>query len=512
MCDTDGGSTNEALSLSTGHWRMHTSSSVVHNCPLPASCRGDSPAGAASGTNLTARRRRLAEAFSDKYCHKGYTGTLCAVCAEDYYLDPDTNECTECASGSFFTSVPLLALVVALFIFGVCAGVISKCSGRATIAVYKKAQKKEDETNAKIEETHDKLIQHIENQNPALAKVVKKMSDKHGTPAMNLDGSITFESSRLEKGDPGIWTDTRLSMNSEVAETEYTLTNARPSKRLVVTETTVVASSNGVALVKFVKDNQVKFKVLAAFGQIASNVGFNFQISFPTLVENSLTSLGILNLDFLPALGLSCRFDFDFIQKMTAQCMGPIFLSVLLGALYFAVVSQHAKDLPKEEELAEWYPTPDYPPKEAKKVQPEDDDVGFTVDPNECFSEKDVARFRAMFHQVVAQATREREGARGMEFAEVAKAVQFVFEDYEDDEVEDLARKVFEDSGVAPGDELCFDKFLAMLHKIRVKKLGKDCHSFEKFSNRLEAKTVNPTANGIVYAFLTLTFLVINKL
>ena len=67
--------------------------------------------------------------------------------------------------------------------------------------------------------------------------------------------------------------------------------------------------SGGVGLLvlhmsSYLKGSQVKFKVLASFVQIASQIGFNCSISFPSVFEAVMVPLRVFNLQFLPALGL----------------------------------------------------------------------------------------------------------------------------------------------------------------------------------------------------------------
>lgn len=115
LCTNDGDSTQEALILAEGYWRVSTTSTDVRLCPLPDACAGGS--GGASSSS----RRQLLSAFSDGYCNSGYTGSLCAVCDDKagYYHQPDTLSCIECPKVALdriqksFTVVLLLAIAVA---------------------------------------------------------------------------------------------------------------------------------------------------------------------------------------------------------------------------------------------------------------------------------------------------------------------------------------------------------------------------------------------------------------
>ena len=57
----------------------------------------------------------------------------------------------------------------------------------------------------------------------------------------------------------------------------------------------------------------------------------NLGIIFPPLMTKALSYLDMINLDFIPALSLSCMFnDFDYISKIYVTTLAPIAVSVLV--------------------------------------------------------------------------------------------------------------------------------------------------------------------------------------
>jgi len=111
--------TLELLQLSPGYWRIASDSAEVYACPLPEACAGG------LGDAGTTRRTLLSD-FGDGYCAEGYTGTLCALCADGYLLDDETQTCetSVCSTGGGASSRAFSTLaVLALFVGGVVAGV-----------------------------------------------------------------------------------------------------------------------------------------------------------------------------------------------------------------------------------------------------------------------------------------------------------------------------------------------------------------------------------------------------
>jgi len=107
ICDVDGGSIQQQLTLKKGVWRLTETTDTIHVCPLPNSCRG--------GSSSQVHQRKLGILFdSDIYCEDGYTGPMCAVCDPDgYFFDPDKQQCMTCNQrglGSRLISSPSLIL------------------------------------------------------------------------------------------------------------------------------------------------------------------------------------------------------------------------------------------------------------------------------------------------------------------------------------------------------------------------------------------------------------------
>ena len=103
VCDADGNATQRRLLLERNMWRISNVSVEVHDCPLRRACVGGDGAGATEGGR--------------GYCGEGFTGPLCAVCDDKFYLNPDERTCTSCSAfkspGAVIASSPTLVIAVA---------------------------------------------------------------------------------------------------------------------------------------------------------------------------------------------------------------------------------------------------------------------------------------------------------------------------------------------------------------------------------------------------------------
>ena len=80
------------------------------------------------------------------------------------------------------------------------------------------------------------------------------------------------------------------------------------------------------------KGSGTKLKHLYANLQIALNIGFNTQVTFPDNFNHVTGALDVFTLDLVPSLGLNCSFhDFDFISNVYLTCLFPMVLSALIG-------------------------------------------------------------------------------------------------------------------------------------------------------------------------------------
>jgi len=110
---------------------------------------------------------------------------------------------------------------------------------------------------------------------------------------------------------------------------------------------------------KEVKKAQIKSKALYAFMQIATNIGFNCNVTFPVEFEISVKLVSIVNLDVLPAFGLQCWMArFDYIDSMVSMTVLPLFMAAFLMLVYGALLAGHTKEAQEADNRRERYVVP----------------------------------------------------------------------------------------------------------------------------------------------------------
>eukprot|EP00613_Pedinella_sp_CCMP2098_P051162 CAMPEP_0171819638 /NCGR_PEP_ID=MMETSP0992-20121227/2322_1 /TAXON_ID=483369 /ORGANISM="non described non described, Strain CCMP2098" /LENGTH=558 /DNA_ID=CAMNT_0012433939 /DNA_START=1066 /DNA_END=2742 /DNA_ORIENTATION=- len=117
-----------------------------------------------------------------------------------------------------------------------------------------------------------------------------------------------------------------------------TVTTSEKFEATVTVETkTVIKPSTPVySILVRMQQFHVKIKSLLSFGQIAVSISFNTAISFPQNFERVLSTLNVLNLDLVPALGMGCAFDgFDYVDKMMVMTLAPVVVAIPLLVGYW---------------------------------------------------------------------------------------------------------------------------------------------------------------------------------
>lgn len=218
--------------------------------------------------------------------------------------------------------------------------------------------------------------------------------------------------------------DTSLSHSTEITTTVIS--------SVVITETKVTLKPSNLIFQAIAnwQAAQVKIKSLLSFSQIAVNISFNCNMSFPPVFENLLANLEIVNVDVFPSLGLSCRFNgFDYCDKMVATCMGPIVLSAMLMVAYvFVELGAKAVALQARQKI------------ESKKeayVVPEDLEGEF--------SHEEIQSFKVTF------ATCDTDGGGTISKKELEKLVRKYEPELNDDEIEEKLVKMI--GSVSTGGE-----------------------------------------------------------
>ena len=106
-------------------------------------------------------------------------------------------------------------------------------------------------------------------------------------------------------------------------------------------------------LIRLVDSLASDAKILVTTFQIICAAPFTLKLSFPEAFTNFLGVFGVLNLNFMKFLPLSCTVQMTFIDKMIGMTLIPILLSIMLLGFYF-LQTRYIKEFykkPADEEL-----------------------------------------------------------------------------------------------------------------------------------------------------------------
>jgi len=265
--------------------------------------------------------------------------------AISFYYVPDTQTCEICpkADPLAVLNTPTFLVMISFALFGIFVTIASMCCMNTSEKKKTKAKK----NAATLEDVKNKLV---------------KNSNDH---QVNRDGSVTFfrEDSSIQDSVPF---NQMRTISYPVATVTIIESATIPERKITTSSIVIVKASNPTAAsITIMRAMQVKLKTLISFGQIAINIGFNLDVVYPDLYAQFLASLGIVNFDLVPSLGLQCRFNsFDYIDRMLAVTISPLIIAFILGIFYIVIVYFISSNVESDKELEKRYPIPENCPSE----------------------------------------------------------------------------------------------------------------------------------------------------
>ena len=246
-----------------------------------------------------------------------------------------------------------------------------------------------------------------------------------------------------------------------------------------------IAISIGRYMKKKQKAFGIKFKAMTAFSQIAVNVGFNCNITFPKVFTNSLQKLEVVNLDLFPSLAPACYVEgFSYINSMVSMTMMPICCGFMLG-LAMLGTSSFCAPKPKHsiKELRKKYQVP----KELKGL----------------FPTEDVNAFRRAFAEFDA------DYSGSVDDAELTELLRSTGREHDEAKVREMLKEV----DVNQDSTVDFGEFIYLMHRSR-HEVNDDSDqeqneaqgSFAALAYEVEAKATLVRGQFVAYLFLLLTF------
>ena len=305
LCNIDGNSTEEKLTLHSGYWRISAESEVVLKCPLRDACTGGV----------------IFENSGDSYCAQGYTGPLCAVCDIGYFYETSTLACLNCAGRS--SPEGIMSALVCGFVV-----ILLGC-----LCIFKRSrffQAMEFSLQASIGSESGAVRKRMLEQ---LEYFVEGASEAATVDPFDL--IVTYEQS------------------VEAPETSTTTVNVTPVSKVTVVTRKCVESKVSVtvkpmtsisALKSFIKKLRVPLRTIVGFWQISAFLSQNCGVAFPKTFGTVLSALSIFNFDVFSPMEISCSWDeWDYISQLFAITAAPIAIS-LLGLLTYACLALMMRD------------------------------------------------------------------------------------------------------------------------------------------------------------------------
>lgn len=357
------------------------------------------------------------------YCREGHRSPLCSTCKKnDYFMDSNTNLCTECKKEW-------------------------------------DPQGGEDGTGAWVNAKPDPLAYILSV--PAIVLYALIAFAVLASSANNIRKKMVRQ--RIDEAE-------RSAAKTMGTSFEAKLT---PPPAGFLEQLVMYCLGSSMRLRKTFKRNEVTFKALTSFAQIATSMGMNFSMKWPPVVQSIMDKLGVVNLNFVPALELECMIDFDYCNIMTAYMLFPIFICVvlLLGNEFAKVQTTYAHKKYKTNE---------------KLIVP--------IDLEGKFTDAEVGNLRATF------CTYDVDGSGSIDKEELRKVLhEFKYDDAEVD-------KIFEEANVDGDEIITFHEFITLMDKERH---DGQSSTFAIVAERLEFKVNLQRSQTVFYLFLTVTFLVL---
>lgn len=223
------------------------------------------------GTNFTDN--------GDSYCGRGYEGPYCDVCSDGHYKDSTTQTCTTCSD-----SAQSPALIIFLFVLaGILFLVICKMMAKG-----------------KLEKLLKKVVEHesgpegAKNQNKSIGKGLENPSAR----------------ATLTGGDAA---DLMESALESIQQSDFK------------TELHEL----------FGKVIKPKLKIMTAFAQLVTTMGFNLNISFPNRYARFLNSFDFVNLSLFKVVPIDCVLDSNYYRQLLTTTLLPLFIGAIILILHW---------------------------------------------------------------------------------------------------------------------------------------------------------------------------------
>jgi hypothetical protein len=292
----------ETMQVDAGYYRISSTAwieSEIRECLVSEACVGGTTF--VNMTNMT-----TFVDIGDSYCGEGYEGPLCHVCSTGYFRDSATGKCEECGGESTWPGL------------GVLAGIIAVC---VTLAIRYYCH---HHCNAKAVKGEAEVGEDGTRGRHRASMAFQTAMRLHGSDMFDHAHSIHRQVSLQRAGN----------LLADLAVDEEALGGGE--------EEADDGDSGGGGGDDdgddddggFFRHIKTKLRILIAFSQLVSSIGFNLTITFPSNYTHVVSALSISGLDIFQFLPMDCMMSSNYYDRLFITTVIPLVLAAALICLH----------------------------------------------------------------------------------------------------------------------------------------------------------------------------------
>ena len=289
----------ERVDIDAGYFRISAQSyesTEIRKCPWGlTACKG--------GTN-----------FSDGgngYCHEGYEGPYCGVCSPNYYKSTTLDVCSPCTDATI--GLPFLGFIAILALIGIYL-VIRKMAPEKLTALAESFLRTSVEEGAEAleEQAEDAVAEILEGgTRRALRGAADRSAEEEEFPEDESAGN-NKKAAQVDQGGCG----------SAGSATEHPDEGG--------------AFDRGSEKKSLYAKLKPKAKIMIAFAQLVSSMGFTLGVSFPSAYTKFLSVFDLANLNPFQLVPIDCMYPTNYYWRMAVTTITPLVVGGILLTLHFS--------------------------------------------------------------------------------------------------------------------------------------------------------------------------------
>ena len=336
--------------VSAGFWRISPYSTAMLACPWPHACQGGDGSNAKAPLTTNGRRLSTALELPDTVagCAKGYTGPLCAVCADRYFFASTTTTCEPCGKNGA-TQLSLLIVIPIMMFIVVIGAYITFMKFERNVVVFASVA-----SNVEVEE-NDANEEEEEDAEEGKKSATAHLAGGGGTGVSNA-GVVVRENIINTHRDRGRGSGWRNALNKLFSPCLFIVRSVsrcwqsarRRLKGLwkrIYSLTTIVKPIIviGLAIMHFIVslDQDLlmpMIKIITTVYQIVSSMPAAIDLQFPSHVTQLFNAFAFVNFTSMHFGSPQCYYNYDYIDILMLQMVAPL---VIIGLIFLTYLIDH---------------------------------------------------------------------------------------------------------------------------------------------------------------------------